>query len=67
MTMYGTLTPEERCGQIVHLKERGRQRSDECRTLLRKEENSLGFYVANSEENLIRGVAGAGESMLKIL
>ena len=24
-----------------------------------EEENSLGFYVANSEENLIRGVAAA--------
>ena len=26
---------------------------------VREEENSLGFYVANSEENLIRGVAAA--------
>ena len=25
----------------------------------REEENSLGFYVANSEENLIRGVLAA--------
>ena len=26
---------------------------------IREEENSLGFYVANSEENLIRGVSAA--------
>ena len=26
---------------------------------IREEENSLGFYVANSEENLIRGVLTA--------
>ena len=26
---------------------------------IREEENSLGFYVANSEENLIRGVLAA--------
>ena len=33
---------------------------------LMKVENSLCFYVANSEENLIKGVAAA-EKMLKIL
>ena len=26
---------------------------------VKEEENSLGFYVASSEENLIRGVAAA--------
>ena len=26
---------------------------------IKEEENSLGFYVANSEENFIRGVAAA--------
>ena len=26
---------------------------------IREEENSLGFYAANSEENLIRGVSAA--------
>ena len=26
---------------------------------IKEEENSLGFYVANSEENLIRGVSAA--------
>ena len=26
---------------------------------VKEEENSLGFYVANSEEDLIRGVAAA--------
>ena len=28
---------------------------------VREEENSLAFYVANSKENLIRGVAATGE------
>ena len=28
---------------------------------VREEANSLGFYVANSGENLIRGVATAGK------
>ena len=31
--------------------------SVEC--CFREDENSLGFYVTNSEENLIRGVAAA--------
>ena len=31
--------------------------SVEC--CVREEENSLGFYVANSEENLFRGVYAA--------
>ena len=28
-----SVTPEERCGQIVHREERVKQRSDECGTL----------------------------------
>ena len=41
------------------------KREDGCRGLIsvehciREEENSLGFYVANSKENLIRGVSAA--------
>ena len=41
------------------------KRKEGCRGLMsvercvREEENSLGFYVANSEENLIRGAATA--------
>ena len=31
-------------------------RTEQC---VREEEYSLGFYVANSEENLIKGVAAA--------
>ena len=31
-------------------------RLEQC---IREEENCLGFYVANSEENLIRGVSAA--------
>ena len=34
---------------------------------IREEENSLGFYVANSGENLIKGVAAAETSTLMTL
>ena len=39
--------------------ETGIQRSDECETCVREKENSLGFYIANSAENLMRGVGVA--------
>ena len=42
--------------------QRWRQRSYECRALRQRKENSFCFYVANSEENLIRGVAAAETS-----
>ena len=47
------------------------KRKEGCRGLIgvercvREEENSLGFYVANSGENRIRGVATAGNSRIR--
>ena len=59
MTMYETLHPKSGVDRLyIKRKEGGRglMRVERC---VREEENSLGFYVADSEENLIRGVAAA--------
>ena len=47
MTMYGELHPESDIDSLISL--------EQCI----REENSLGFYVANLEENLIGGVLTA--------
>ncbi|XP_068713273.1 uncharacterized protein [Montipora capricornis] len=59
MTMYGALHPKSDVHRLyIKRKEGGRGlKSVEC--CVRKEENSLGFCVANSEENLIKGVYAA--------
>ena len=55
-----SVTPEERCRQFVRKEEREKSRGlmsvERC---VKEEGNGLGFYVANSEENLIQGVAAA--------
>ena len=55
-----SVTPEKRCRQIVRKEEREKGRGlmsvERC---VKEEGNSLGFYVANSEENLIQGVGAA--------
>ena len=59
MTMYGGLHTKSDVDRLyVKRKEVGRCliSAERC---IREEENSLGFYVANSEENLIRGVLTA--------
>ena len=59
MTIYGGLHPKSDVDRLyVKRKEGGRVliRLERC---IREEENCLGFYVANSEENLIRGVSAA--------
>ena len=59
MTMYGALHLKSDVDRLyITRKEGGRGlMSVEC--CVREEENSLGFYVANSEENLIKGVYAA--------
>ena len=56
--MYGALHPKSDVERLYKRKEKGRglMRVESC---VREEENSLGFYVANSEENLIKGVSAA--------
>ena len=59
MTMYGGLPPKSDVDTLnVKRKEGGRGLIivEHC---IREEENSLGFYVTSSEENLIRGVVAA--------
>ena len=53
--MYRGLHPKSDVDRLyVKRKERGRGLISVERCI-REEENSLGFYVVNSEENLIRG------------
>ena len=57
--MYGGLHPKSGVDRLyVKRKEESRDliSVEQC---IREEENSLGFYVANSEENLIRVVSAA--------
>ena len=59
ITMYGGLHLKSDVDRLyIKRKERGRGLISVERSI-REEENRLGFYVANSEENLIRGVAAA--------
>ena len=59
MTTYGGLHPKSDVDRLyVKRKEEGRD-SISVERYIREEENSLKFYVANSEENLIRGVSAA--------
>ena len=58
MTMYGELHPESHIDRLyVKRKEGGRGliSLEQCI----REENSLGFYVANLEENFIEGILTA--------
>ena len=59
ITMYGALHPKSDVDRLyIKRKEGGRGlMSVEC--CVREEENSFGFYVAHSEENLIKGVYAA--------
>ena len=60
MTLYGALHPKSDMDRLyMKRKEGGRGLIGEERCA-KEEENSLGFYIANSGENLIRGVATAG-------
>ena len=59
MTMYGGLNPKSDVDRLhVKRKEAGGGLVSVERCI--REETSLRFYVANSEENLIRGVSAAG-------
>ena len=60
MTMYGALHPNKSDVDRLYIKRKEGGRglmSVEC--CIKEEQNSLGFYGANSEENLIKGVYAA--------
>ena len=56
MTMYGGLHPKSDVDRLYVKRKEGGRGLISVERCIREEENSLGFYVANSEENLIRGV-----------
>ena len=59
MTMYGAFHPKNAVNRLyIQRKEEGRGLMS-VELCIREEKNSLGFYVANSEENLIKGVSAA--------
>ena len=57
MTMYGGLHPKSDVDRLYVKRKEGGRGSISAEQCIREEENSLGFYVANSEENLISGVS----------
>ena len=60
MTMYGALHPKCDVDRLYMKRKEGGRGLIGVERCVREEENSLGFYVANSGEKLIRGVATAG-------
>ena len=56
--MYGALHMNSDVDRLC-LKRKGGRGLTSVEHCVREEENSLGFYVAKSEENLIKGVAAA--------
>ena len=59
MTMYGGLHPKSDVDRLHVKKKEGSRGLISVEQCITEEENILGFYVANSEENLIRGVSAA--------
>ena len=59
MTMYGALHPKSDVDRLYIKRKEGGRGLMSVEHCVREEENSLGFYVVNSEENLIRGVSAA--------
>ena len=59
MTMYGGLHPKSDVDRLCVQRKEGSGGLISVERCIREEENSLGFYFANSEENLIRGVSAA--------
>ena len=59
MAMYGALHPKSDVDRLHIKRKEGGKGLMSVERCVREEENSLGFYVANSEEKLIRGVAVA--------
>ena len=59
MTIYGGLHPKSDVDRLYVKRKEGGRGFISMERCIREEENSLGFYVANSEENLIRGVSAA--------
>ena len=59
MTMYGALHPKSDVERLYVKRKEGGKGLMSVESCVREEENSLGFYVANSEEKLIKVVSAA--------
>ena len=59
MTMYGGLHPKSDVDRLYVKRKEGGKGLISVERCIREEENSVGFYVSNLEENLIRGVSTA--------
>ena len=59
MTIYGGLHPKSDSDGLYEKRKQGGRGLISVEQCIREEESSLGFYVANLEENLIRGVSAA--------
>ena len=60
LTMYGAMHPKSDVGRLYITRKEGGRGLCSIEYSVRGEENSLGYYVANSEETLMRGVRVAG-------
>ena len=59
MAIYGALHPKSDVDRLYIKRKEGGKGLMSVERCVREEENSFGFYVANSEEKFIRGVAVA--------
>ena len=57
--MYGGLHSKSDIDRLYVKRKEGGRGFISVERCIREEENRLGFYVANSEENLLRGVSAA--------
>ncbi len=60
LTMYGAMHPKSDVDRLYVKRKEGGRGLISVEQCVRGEENSLGFYVPNSEEMLIRGVCASG-------
>ena len=61
MTTYGGLHPKSDVDRLYVKRKEGSRGLISVERCIREEENILGFYVANLEENLIIGVSAVEE------
>ena len=57
IAMYGVLHPKSDVDRLYVKRKEGNRGLINVEQCIREEENSWGFYVTNSEENLISGVS----------
>ena len=59
MAMYGVLHPKSDVDRLYVKRKEGGRGLISVEQCIREEENTVGFYVTNSEKNLTRGVSVA--------